>query len=51
VPTCLDYLAPRVTLSSYRFFPHPKKSKQPNEKFLGRYLNKETAYNLEEEFP
>ena len=47
----MDYLAPKVILSSSTFLPHPKKSKHPNEKFLGTYLNKETAYNFEDEFP
>ncbi len=49
--TSLLSLAPSVTLSSSLFLPHPMKSKQPNEKFLGRYFSRDTAYSLEEELP
>jgi hypothetical protein len=51
VPTCLDYFAPNVTLSYSVFLPHPKKSKQASENRFGRYFNKETPSNLEDEFP
>jgi hypothetical protein len=50
-PTSFDSLSPRVTLSSYWFFPHPMKSKQANENCLGKYFSKDMAYSLDEEFP
>jgi len=42
-PTYLDYLDPKVTLSSYLFLPHPIKSKQPRENRGGKYFNNEIA--------
>lgn len=50
-PTYLDYLDPKVTLSSYLFFPQPIKSKQPRENREGKYFNNEIASSLDEEFP